>query len=61
MLPELRLQVAVAKAAVDRYAAEEAQLVSDLTTEQARWARSTSASTSWARADQALTSAPSYP
>jgi hypothetical protein len=35
--------------------------VSDLTTEQARWARSTSASTSWARADQALTSAPSYP
>jgi chromosome segregation ATPase len=37
MLPELRRQVAVAKAAVDRYAAEEAQLVSDLTTEQTRW------------------------
>jgi chromosome segregation ATPase len=37
MLAGLRHQVGTAKAAADRWAAEEAQLTSDLTAEQARW------------------------
>ena len=37
MLPQLRRQTAIAKATADRYAAEETQLLADLTTEQGRW------------------------
>ena len=37
MLGQFRHQIDSAKAAVDRWAAEEAQLTSDLTGEQARW------------------------
>jgi chromosome segregation ATPase len=37
MIGEVKRQTAAAKATVDRYTAEEAQLTQDITTEQARW------------------------
>ena len=37
MLVQLRQQIAAARATENRHAAEEAQLVQDLTTEQGRW------------------------
>jgi chromosome segregation ATPase len=37
MIPQVKRDVAVARASVDRFAAEEAQLMTDIATEQARW------------------------
>ena len=37
MLPQLRRQIAMTKTTMDRHAAEEAQLIADLATEQGRW------------------------
>ena len=37
LLPQLRSQIGIAKATVERHTAEESQLLQDLTTEQGRW------------------------